>query len=214
MNTKQSITLKNIASPENLLKAWTEFAKGKRSKSDVQEFSFRLMEHIFTLHRDLISKLYRHSPYQPFNICDPKQRRIHKATVRDRVLHHAIFKILNPVFEPTFIAHSFSCRIDKGTHKGVATLQKMLRKVSRNNRKPCFALKCDIQKFFDSVDHETLTSVLKERIYDKDAMWLLNEIIESYTSVTREREREREAKRHSDWESHLSTVRQYLYERI
>jgi RNA-directed DNA polymerase len=130
--------------------AWEEFRRGKGSRKDVQEFEWRLEQNILSLCRDLRAHSYRHGPYSAFTICDPKQRRIHKATVRDRVLHHAVFSALNPIFEPTFIAHSFSCREGKGTHKAVSALEKWLRQVSRNYRYPCFALKCDIHQFFAS----------------------------------------------------------------
>lgn len=169
-----------IISPENLLKAWGEFVKGKRTRPDVLEFEQNLEAYIFALHRELASASYKHGPYSAFYIQDPKQRLIHKATVRDRVLHHAVFSALNPIFEPTFIANSFSCRVGKGTHRGVQTLAKMLRQVSTNNTAACYALKCDISKFFATVDQETLLSILKTRIKDKPTIDLLANIIDSF----------------------------------
>ena len=169
-----------IVSLENLFLAWEEFKKGKSSRQDVQEFEWKLEQNIFFLYRDLRSHEYKHGPYEGFMICDPKQRQIHKASVRDRVLHHAVFKILNPIFEPTFIAHSFSCREGKGTHKAVDALETFLRKTSRNYRLQCFALKCDIHRFFASVDHAILLSILGKTIKDADALWLLREIVESF----------------------------------
>jgi retron-type reverse transcriptase len=171
-----------IISPQNLFLAWDEFKKNKRKKKDVQRFEWKLEENIFQLHRDLKSKKYKHGPYTSFHIQDPKQRHIHKATVRDRVLHHAIFKVVNPIFEPTFIAHSFSCRTGKGTHKGINDVFSMLRSISGNGFKLCFALKCDIKKFFDTVDHNILIGIIQKRIKDKNALWLLEEIIESFVS--------------------------------
>lgn len=144
-------------------------------------FEKRLEQNIFALHRDLISKAYRHGTYSNFYIYDPKLRHIHKATVRDRVLHHAIFKILNPIFEPTFISRSFSCRVGKGTHKGVQVLDTMLRKVSKNYGRTAYALKCDIRKFFDSVDHTILIKLLRRKMKDPETLWLMEEIIESFT---------------------------------
>jgi RNA-directed DNA polymerase len=146
----------SMTSPEHLFGAWDQFKQEKRSKPDVMEFEKNLEQNIFQLHRDLRNKTYKHGPYTAFYISDPKLRHIHKATVRDRVLHHAIFQALNPMFEPGFIADSFSCRVGKGTHKGVERLSEMLRAVSRNGTRPCYALKCDIRKFFDSIDHEIL----------------------------------------------------------
>ena len=91
---------------ENLLEAWKEFEKGKKNRKDVQEFSMRLMDNIFSLHNNLLNHTYKHGSYQAFKINDPKPRDIHKATVRDRLLHHAIYRILYPFFDKTFIADS------------------------------------------------------------------------------------------------------------
>lgn len=173
---------KDIISLENLFVAWDEFKKDKQKKSDVLRFEWRLEENIFDLYRDLKNHIYQHGPYTSFYIKDPKLRHIHKATVRDRVLHHAVFAILNPIFESTFIPNSFSCRIGKGTHKGVNCLAKMLRKISRNHTKSCFILKCDIAQFFASVNHQILLEIISKKIKDDKAIWLIKEIIESFNS--------------------------------
>lgn len=169
-----------ITSPENLFLAWDEFRRGKASKSDVFAYKRELESNIFQLSDELRTKKYVHGAYTSFYVHDPKQRHIHKASVGDRILHHAIFSVLNPVFEPTFTANSFSCRDGKGTHKGVEALDKILRKVSKNGNVPCFALKCDIKKFFDSVNHKKLIEIIERKIKDMDVVWLLREIIESY----------------------------------
>src|SRR5688572_2970279 len=98
-----------IISLENLLEAWKEFLRGKKNKKDVGEFQLRLMDNILDLHNDLKNKTYRHDGYRAFNISDPKPRNIHKATVRDRLLHHAIYRKLSPFFNKKFIADSYSC---------------------------------------------------------------------------------------------------------
>ena len=185
---------KQIIEPENLFIAWKRFRRGKDSRTDVFEFEKNLEPEIFQLYRQLQNKTYRHSGYTNFFISDPKRRHIHKARVRDRVLHHAIYQILYWVFEPTFIKNSFSCRLGKGTHKGVLAVEKMLRQESKNYSKPCHALKCDIKKFFDSVDHQILISVLQRKIKDRDLLDLLKEIIGSYTIRPAVGERERESK--------------------
>ena len=184
-----------IISPENLFSAWDAFRSDKRNKRDVMEFEWSLEENIFNLHRELKNKTYKHGPYTGFYITDPKQRHIHKASVRDRILHHAVFSVLNPIFEPTFISTSFSCRVGYGSHKGVDALQKMLLGVSKNRKKACLALKCDIRKFFDSVDQRILLSILEKRIKDENALWLLKSIVGSYNAAQPERERERERER-------------------
>ena len=170
----------NIISAENLFSAWNKFKRDKQQKTDVQKFSWRLEENIFQLQRSLRYHTYKHQSYESFYINDPKQRHIHKASVRDRILHHAVFSILNPIFEATFIAHSFSCRVGKGTHRGINTLESMARSVSDNYTQPCFVLKCDIKKFFASVDHNILLGLIAKLICDHDVIWLLTEIINGF----------------------------------
>lgn len=171
-----------IISSENLFQAWDDFKVGKRKKADVRLFEWKLEKNIFQLQRELRGRSYKHGNYSSFYIRDPKQRHIHKAEVRDRVLHHAIFSALNPIFEPTFIPHSFSCRINKGTHKGVSALDNFIRKTSQNYSTPCYILKCDVRKFFGTVDHKIIMSILKKRIKDENAIWLIEEIINSFSS--------------------------------
>ncbi len=170
----------SIISTSNLLSAWEKFRKGKRGRKDVQEFEWSLEPKLFQLHRDLKSHRYQHGTYHTFYIQDPKQRIISKATVRDRIVHQALFNILNPIFEASFIATSFSCRVGKGTHKGVEAVHRMIRRVSCNYTSPCFILKCDIKKFFRSVNHEVITKTFAKRIKCQDTLWLLGQIVSSF----------------------------------
>lgn len=171
-----------MISPENLFRAWESFKSDKKKKRDVQMFELKLEENIFRLYRELRGRSDRHGGYSSFFVQDPKQRHLHKPTGRDRVLHHAAFSVLNPLFEETFIPASFSCRIEKGTHKGVDALGKMIREESKNYSRPCFILKCDIKKFFDTVDHGILLDTMNRRVKDPDVQWLLQEIVGSYSS--------------------------------
>ena len=174
------LEFKDIISIENLLAAWREFLRGKRGRRDVQEFSLYLMDNIFSLHRDLANHTYKHGKYHAFNISDPKPRNIHKATVRDRLLHHAIYRQLYPFFDKTFISDSYSCRLKNGTHKAINQFRSFFYKVSKNNTKTCWVLKCDIRKFFANIDHEILKEILKQYISDKDTLWLLDRVIDSF----------------------------------
>ena len=160
--------------------AWQEFKKGKSKKVDVQDFEFNLEDNIFQIYNELKNKTYFHSHYTSFFIQDPKLRRIHKACVKDRVIHHAVFRILYPVFNKSFIFDSYSCRLDKGTHRAVSRLEKFCCQTSKNNIKNIFALKCDIKKFFDSIDQEILLELIKNKIKDKNALWLIKRIIRSF----------------------------------
>lgn len=144
MKIQLSHKLEDIISVENLLEAWEEFVCGKRNRKDVQEFSMCLMDNILVLNDDLSHYTYKHGGYQAFKINDPKPRDIHKATVRDRLLHHAIYRKLYPFFDKTFIADSYSCRINKGTHKSINKFREYARIVSKNKIKTCWILKCDI----------------------------------------------------------------------
>jgi retron-type reverse transcriptase len=180
---KFSSEYEHIISVQNLLEAWKEFVLGKKSRKDVQEFQRHLMSNIIALHTDLISKTYRHSLYEAFNISDPKPRNIHKASVRDRLLHHAIYKNMYPFFNRVFIADSYSCRFGKGTHKALNRFQDFARKASKNHSKTIWVLKCDIKKFFASIDHDILIRILNKYIVDKDIVWLLTEIITSFYST-------------------------------
>ncbi len=173
----------NIISVENLLAAWEEFVSGKRGKRDVQEFSLRLMDNIFLLHSDLASRTYMHGGYVAFNISDPKPRNIHKAMVRDRLLHHAVYRILYPFFDRTFVSDSFSCRLGKGTHKALNRFRTFADQASRNHTRTCWVLKCDIRKFFANIDHDILKHILAGYIPDKDILWLLGRVIDSFYST-------------------------------
>jgi len=180
MKIQLSHKFEDIICIDNLLEAWVEFIRGKRKRKDVQEFNLNLMDNILSLHNDLADFTYAHGKYHAFNISDPKPRNIHKACVRDRLLHHAVYRILYPFFDRTFISDSFSCRINKGAHKSINRFYCMDLKASRNNTRTCWVLKCDIRKFFANIDHKILKYVLAEYIPDKRILWLLSRIIDSF----------------------------------
>jgi retron-type reverse transcriptase len=182
MNVKIQLshTFEDIISLDNLLSAWEEFVIGKKNRKDVMEFQLRLMDNLIALHYDLATGNYRHGGYQAFNIRDPKPRDIHKASVRDRLLHHAIYRILYPFFDRTFIADSYSCRNGKGTHKAVNRFKTFAYAASRNNTHTCWVLKGDIRKFFANIDHKILKKILAEHITDKRILALLDGIIDSF----------------------------------
>lgn len=176
-------TYNSIISIENLLEAWKEFVRGKRSRKDVQEFERNLMPNIISLHHDLAAKTYSHSKYLAFKISDPKPRDIHKASVRDRLLHHALHRKLSPFFERTFISDSNSCQKGKGTHRALRRFGEFISIVSENDTQTVWVLKCDIRKFFASVDQKILLEIIKEYIPDQDIVTLVSEIIGSFSST-------------------------------
>jgi len=171
---------KDTISIENLLLAWKEFRVGKRSRKDTQEFERNLMGNIFRLHEKLESRTYKHSRYSVFKISDPKPRIIHKAVVGDRLLHHALHRSLYPYFDKRFIFDSYSCRMKKGSHAALDRFRTFFLKASKNNTRTCWGLKCDIKKFFASIDQDLLIGVLEEHISNKDLVWLLSQVIRSF----------------------------------
>jgi RNA-directed DNA polymerase len=168
---------------ENLLTAWQEFRIGKRKRADVQVFERNLMTNLISLQGDLQNKTYRHGPYHAFRISDPKSRDIHKASVRDRVLHRAIYRMLYPFFDTAFVYTSYSCRTDKGVHKAIEKFKALSQKTSKNNTKTCWVLKCDVKKFFASIDQCILVGILSIYIRDKDILLLLRGVIGSFHST-------------------------------
>ncbi len=165
---------------DNLFSAWFEFRRGKRKRPDVQEFEFNLEDNLFKLYNELKNKSYKHGSYRKFLVRDPKLRVIHKASVRDRILHHAVFRALCSIFDKSFIFDSYSCRIGKGTHRAVFRLQNFAKKLSKNNGKIIYALKCDVHKFFDSINHKLLLELIGRKIEDTGAVWLIENIIKSF----------------------------------
>lgn len=169
-----------LISKENLINAFFRFRVGKKSKEDVLEFTLNLVKAVAQLHENLKNKRYKHGTYKHFVVNDPKRRDIHKASVRDRVLHHALYDALYEYFDNKFIYDSYSCRIGKGIHKAILRMKSFVKKESLDFTKPIYILKCDIKKFFASIDHKILKDILSKNIKDKEILWILFEIIQSF----------------------------------
>lgn len=145
-------------------------------------FQTELGTNLLGLHDDLKQSTYAHGPYVAFTLADPKPRQIHKATVRDRVVHHLIHQVLYRHFHERFIFDSYSCQNGKGVHKAINRFQFFARKVSHNHTRTCYVLKCDIKKFFVSIDQTILLNILKRHISDQSMLWLLERVIYSFDS--------------------------------
>lgn len=169
-----------MTSLSHLFECWYYFRRGKRKRKDVQFFERYLEDNIFQLREDLITFQYRHDRYEHFYVSDPKQRHISKATVRDRLVHQMVYAVLTDVFDKTLFFHSLSSRSGKGTHLGVIQLRKMIRKVSKNGTAHCYALKMDIRRFFDSIDHGILKRLIRRTVLDEKALIIIDRIIDGF----------------------------------
>ena len=161
----------DVISFENLLRAAETAAKGKRFRPAVAAFHFDLERNLWKLHEELATKTYRPGDYRSFFIFEPKKRQISAAPYRDRVVHHALTGVLEPIFERTFIGDSYACRKGKGTHAAVDRCQEFARRLR-------YVLKADIQKFFPSTDHAIAKEQVARKIKDADVLWLVNRIID------------------------------------
>lgn len=154
-----------------LLRAAEKARKGKRFRPAVAAFHFDQERALWKLHEELAAKTYRPGAYRSFFITEPKLRQISAAPYRDRVVHHALTQVLEPIFERSFIADSYACRQGKGTHAAVDRCQEF----ARNAR---YVLKADIQKFFPSLDHEMCKELVARKIKDPNVLWLVGQIID------------------------------------
>lgn len=183
MNNKNILApFEKIFSMENIFKAWKDFKKGKKNKKDVSVFSMNLINNLSILQRDILSGNYRHNKYFHFKINDPKPRDIHKASVRDRIVHHCIYNSLYWFFDNKFIYDSYSCRLNKGTQRAMDRFDIFLKKESNCYRKTTFVLKCDIKKCFASVDHIVLKKIFRFYIKCPKIIKILDNIVDSFSS--------------------------------
>ena len=168
--TRHGRLFDRLVSFENLLAAAHAARRGKRFKTNVARFDFDLERELVALQQELRSQTYRPGPYHTFTIREPKARLISAAPYRDRVAHHALCRIIEPIFDQTFIKDSYACRVGKGTHQAV-------NEFSRHARRFRYVLKCDIAKYFPSIDHEILVALLERKIKDPQVLWLMRLIV-------------------------------------
>ncbi|MBO3461740.1 RNA-directed DNA polymerase [Aetokthonos hydrillicola] len=156
----------------NLISASRQAQRGKRFRDNVLKFNYNLEAELAKIKRELQSKTYQPGRYKTFEICEPKPRQISAAPYRDRVVHHALCNIIVPIFERTFIADSYANRLGFGTHRA-------LRRFTSFARSSRYILQCDIRKYFPSIDHEILKSLLRRKLKCHDTLWLVDTIINS-----------------------------------
>ena len=168
-----------ICSWDNLLLAYRKAAKGKRGLPPAATFEYRLEDNLLALQRELIEQTYQPGSYTSFYIHEPKRRLISAAPFRDRVVHHALCNIIEPIFERSFIDDSYANRKGKGTHRALDRCQQFARRYY-------YVLQCDIRQFFPSIDHAILREILARKIDDAQGLWLIDRILASGIGVLSE----------------------------
>ena len=168
-----------VCTMDNIYLAYTKARKGKHKSYGVVRFERELDNNLLSIQKELLSDTYRTSEYDVFTIHDPKEREIYRLPFRDRVVHHAIMNILEYIWNPIFISHTYSCIKGRGIHGAFKHLKRDL----RNKDETTYCLKMDVRKFYPSIDHDILKAVIRKKIKDKRLLSLLDEIIDSAPGV-------------------------------
>ncbi|MBD2143798.1 RNA-directed DNA polymerase [Sphaerospermopsis sp. FACHB-1194] len=157
---------------ENIFTAARQAQKGKRFRDNVLEFNYNLETELTQIKHELETQTYQPGEYHTFHIVEPKKRMISAAPYRDRVVHHALCNIIVPIFERTFIHDSYANRVGFGTHRA-------LRRFTKFARSSRYVLQCDICKYFPSIDHEILKSLVRRKLKCQETLWLIDRIIDN-----------------------------------
>ncbi len=184
----------NLCSFKNLYLAYIKARKNKTKKDYVIKFENNLEQELKTLKEELELLTYKPKPLKRFIIKDPKTRVIHSSNFRDRVIHHALVNILEPIFDKIFIHDSYASRIGKGTLKALERFDQFKRKISgngmliknslNNNQVKGYCLKADIRHYFDTVDHDILLKIIGRKIKDEKVIWLTKQILNNFIVKT------------------------------
>jgi len=163
-----------ITNIENLRLAYHKARKGKTWQRAIKEFEKNAEGNLLKIRNSLVNKTFTTSPYKTKIIHEPKKRQIYILPFTpDRIVQHALMNILEPIYEGLFTFHSYSCRLNKGTH---AASRKTMEFVRKNK----YCLQCDIAKFYPSVKHDILSNIVRKKIKCKDTLWIINDIIHSF----------------------------------
>ncbi len=171
---------------DNLMRAWRKARKGKTKKPYVVEFEKDVIGNLFQLQKELIEQTYQPKPLVTFILRDPKTRKISKSAFRDRIVHHAIINVIEPIFEKLFIYDSCANRKGKGNLFALKRFDEFKRKVSRNgkikgwfnnNQINGYCFKADIKHYFQEVNHEILITIIRRKISDEKVISLIGKIL-------------------------------------
>jgi len=165
-----------IASFEALYRAWRKARRGKRYKPAAAQFERNLDLELLALYQDLRDESWQPGGFRSFTIHEPKRRKISAAPYRDRVVHHALVRVIEPIYERKFIADSYANRAGKGTHKALDRCTQYMRRFR-------YVLQCDVQQFFPAIDHQILKHILSKTIACRPTLRLCEKIIHSGTGI-------------------------------
>ena len=175
---------KKICSFQNLHLAYLKARRCKRYREEILRFSYNLERNLLNLRQELLSQTYWHGGYREFVVFEQKRRQIKAAPFRDRVVHHALCHVIEPIFDKGFIDDSYACRKNKGTHKAIKRLEGFIKSAESKSKKEedktdLYCLQCDVSKYFANIDHKILLGLIKKKIADRKAFWLVQKILNS-----------------------------------
>ena len=181
-----------LCSCDNLELAYKKARRGKAKKLAVEEFDKNFYVNLRQLQYELEKQIYEPLPLKRFIVRDPKTRTIHASAFRDRIVHHALINMLEPIFDKKFIHDSYASRKNKGTHPAVQRFELFMRRVSKNGR--CikkkysnnsiqgYIFKADIKHYFDTVSHAVLVGIIRRKIKDPSIIALIKKILDNFES--------------------------------
>ncbi|MBI4146598.1 hypothetical protein HY489_04645 [Candidatus Woesearchaeota archaeon] len=172
-----------ICDYKNLESAFKKARKGKTKRMYVKAFEALLEDNLLKLQHELVNHTYSPRPLESFILRDGKTRRISRSDFRDRVVHHALCNVIEPILEKGFIFDSFANRKGKGVLKALERFDFFKRKVSKNHTRECFVLKADIRRYFDNVDHNKLLQIIAKRLSDERMLWLIRQILGNFKTT-------------------------------
>ena len=167
-----------IYSIKNIILAWKKARKRKTKKQYVKDFEENIAYNLKVLHDELKNQTYTPKPLQTFILRDPKTRKISKSEFRDRVVHHAIVNVLEPIFDKIFIYDSCANRKGKGNLFAIKRFELFKGKITNNLKLEAFCLKADIKHYFEEINHKILINAIRRKIKDNRVIWLIKRILE------------------------------------
>lgn len=159
---------------ENLYQAYLLARRQKRYRGQVLDFSYNLEGNLIRLQNELLWKTYQIGPYRQFKVYEPKERLISALPFRDRVVQHAICRVVESIFENPMIYDSYACRTGRGSLRAANRLSYFIGKSGTNKY-----LKCDIKKYFQSINVPILKTIIRKYITDTNVLWIIDLILDS-----------------------------------